>query len=147
MPTPRRQTGSGGSLRRRRLLQWPAAALAVSLPARADGLADIRQRGTLKVAVYNGFAPYSNQGKGIDVELAQVPQRGDAQLGRGELVARGLHDLSHPFVAADIAGIDAQAIGALFRNRQGNTLIKMNIGDQRHLHLLANQAKSLRRLH
>ena len=30
MPTPRRQTGSGGSLRRRRLLQWPAAALAVS---------------------------------------------------------------------------------------------------------------------
>ncbi len=58
--------------RRRFLLAAGAAALAVSLPARADGLADIRQRGTLKVAVYNGFAPYSNQGKGIDVELAQA---------------------------------------------------------------------------
>lgn len=49
-----------------------AAALAASLPARADGLADIRQRGSLKVAVYNGFAPWSDQGRGLDVDLAEA---------------------------------------------------------------------------
>ena len=60
--------------RRRFLLAAGAAAalapFAASLPARADALADIRQRGSLKVAVYNSFPPYSNQGKGIDVDLA-----------------------------------------------------------------------------
>lgn len=58
--------------RRRFLLAAGASALAASLPARADGLEDIRKRGSLRVAVYNSFAPFSNQGKGIDVELAQA---------------------------------------------------------------------------
>ena len=62
--------------RRHFLLGAGAAALAASLPARAQSatgsLAEIRQRGSLRVAVYNDFAPYSNQGKGIDVELAQA---------------------------------------------------------------------------
>ena len=58
--------------RRRFVLGAAACALAASLPARADGLAEIRQRGSLKVAVYNAFPPYANQGRGIDVELAQA---------------------------------------------------------------------------
>lgn len=62
--------------RRHFLLAASAAALAASLPARAQSasgsLAEIRQRGSLRVAVYNDFIPYSNQGKGIDVELAQA---------------------------------------------------------------------------
>lgn len=58
--------------RRRFLLAAGASALAASLPAHADALNDIRSKGSLRVAVYNGFAPYSNQGKGIDVELAEA---------------------------------------------------------------------------
>lgn len=58
--------------RRHFLLTTCAAALAVSLPARADSLNDIRKRGSLRVAVYNNFPPYSHQGKGIDVELAEA---------------------------------------------------------------------------
>jgi ABC-type amino acid transport substrate-binding protein len=42
-------------------------------PAHADELMDaIRKRGSLKVAVYNNFPPYSSAGKGIDVELGQA---------------------------------------------------------------------------
>jgi polar amino acid transport system substrate-binding protein len=58
--------------RRRFLLAAGATALAASLPARADALNDIRSKGSLRVAVYNAFTPYSNQGKGIDVELAEA---------------------------------------------------------------------------
>ncbi len=58
--------------RRRFLLAAGAATLATSLPVRADALDDIRSKGSLRVAVYNNFAPYSNQGKGIDVELAEA---------------------------------------------------------------------------
>ncbi len=58
--------------RRQFLLGAGAIALAANLPARADALDDIRKKGSLRVAVYNGFAPYSDQGKGIDVELAEA---------------------------------------------------------------------------
>ena len=58
--------------RRAFLIAAGASALAASLPARADSLADIRKRGSLRVAVYNSFPPYSNQGKGIDVDLAEA---------------------------------------------------------------------------
>lgn len=51
-----------------------AALLLVCLsPAQADEQMDIiRKRGRLKVAVYNNFPPYSDAGKGIDVELGQA---------------------------------------------------------------------------
>ncbi|MDD2987435.1 MAG: transporter substrate-binding domain-containing protein [Zoogloea sp.] len=58
--------------RRHFLLAAGALALAGSLPARADSLEEIRKRGSLRVAVYNNFPPYSQQGKGIDVELAEA---------------------------------------------------------------------------
>jgi len=46
--------------------------LAAALPALAGDLEAIRQRGRLRVAVYNDFMPYSKAGKGIDVELARA---------------------------------------------------------------------------
>ena len=42
------------------------------LPGMAGDLAEFRQRGRLRVAVYNDFSPYSKAGKGIDVELARA---------------------------------------------------------------------------
>jgi ABC-type amino acid transport substrate-binding protein len=46
--------------------------LAAALPTLAGDLEAIRQRGRLRVAVYNDFMPYSKAGKGIDVELARA---------------------------------------------------------------------------
>ncbi len=40
--------------------------------AAKSALATIRQAGELKVALYKDFAPFSNDGKGIDVDLAQA---------------------------------------------------------------------------
>lgn len=46
-------------------------ALAGTMPAHADW-DKIRQSGSLKVAVYNEFAPFSDRGAGIDIDLAQA---------------------------------------------------------------------------
>ena len=46
-----------------------ALLLCAAIPAHADW-AKIQQSGTLKVAVYNDFAPFSDHGAGIDVDLA-----------------------------------------------------------------------------
>jgi ABC-type amino acid transport substrate-binding protein len=48
-----------------------AVLLCAVSPARADW-SKIQQSGTLKVAVYNEFAPFSDRGAGIDVDLAQA---------------------------------------------------------------------------
>ncbi|MBS1143046.1 MAG: transporter substrate-binding protein [Proteobacteria bacterium] len=59
--------------RRRWLKAIAALPMAVALPAMADGLESIRQRGRLRVAVYNDFAPYSMAGgKGIDADIARA---------------------------------------------------------------------------
>lgn len=50
-----------------------ALPMAAALPALADGLETVRQRGRLRVAVYNDFAPYSMAGgKGIDADVARA---------------------------------------------------------------------------
>ncbi len=47
--------------------------MAATLPALADGLSAIRQRGRLRIAVYNDFPPYSMAGgKGIDADIARA---------------------------------------------------------------------------
>lgn len=48
-----------------------ALLLCAASPARADW-SKIQQSGMLKVAVYNEFAPFSDHGAGIDVDLAQA---------------------------------------------------------------------------
>lgn len=61
--------------RRRCLKSLAALPLAAILPAFAadDGLAAIRQRGRLRIAVYNDFPPYAMAGgKGIDADLARA---------------------------------------------------------------------------
>ena len=50
-----------------------ALPMVAALPALADGLETIRQRGRLRVAVYNDFPPYSMAGgKGIDADVARA---------------------------------------------------------------------------
>ncbi|MES3023368.1 MAG: transporter substrate-binding domain-containing protein [Pseudomonadota bacterium] len=51
------------------LLACACLALCTALPARADW-EKIKQTGQLKVAVYKEFAPFSDKGGGIDVDLA-----------------------------------------------------------------------------
>jgi ABC-type amino acid transport substrate-binding protein len=46
--------------------------LIAALPGWAGDLEAVRQRGRLRVAVYNDFMPFSKAGKGIDVELAHA---------------------------------------------------------------------------
>ena len=46
-------------------------AWSLALPAHAD-MEKIRQSGTLKVAVYDNLAPFSSDGGGIDIELAEA---------------------------------------------------------------------------
>jgi cystine transport system substrate-binding protein len=48
-----------------------ALSLCAVLPARADWQ-KIQQSGRLKVAVYTEFAPFSDKGEGIDIELARA---------------------------------------------------------------------------
>jgi len=59
----------------RRLWLKAVAALpvAAALPASAQGMSAIRQRGRLRIAVYNDFPPYSMAGgKGIDADIARA---------------------------------------------------------------------------
>ena len=50
-----------------------AAPLLAVLPAGADEMAAIRQRGRLRIAVYNDFPPYAmSGGKGIDADLGRA---------------------------------------------------------------------------
>lgn len=50
-----------------------AAPLFATLPARADDMAAIRQRGRLRIAVYNNFPPYAmSGGKGIDADIGRA---------------------------------------------------------------------------
>jgi ABC-type amino acid transport substrate-binding protein len=55
----------------RRLIALAGLSLCAALPAHADW-DQIKQSGTLKVAVYNDFAPFSDKGEGIDIDLAQA---------------------------------------------------------------------------
>lgn len=52
------------------LAAWP---MTLALPALADGLETLRERGRLRIAVYNDFPPYSTSGgKGIDADLGRA---------------------------------------------------------------------------
>lgn len=53
-------------------LTLAALAVAGSVQARPNDLADLQQRGQISFAFYNAFAPFSNKGKGTDVEIAEA---------------------------------------------------------------------------
>lgn len=54
-----------------RLFACAFLTLLAALPARADW-DKIKKSGSLKVAVYNEFAPFSDKGAGIDIDLAEA---------------------------------------------------------------------------
>ncbi len=59
--------------RRRCLKALAALPFCLALPAVADALETIRQRGRLRIAVYNDFPPYSLAGgKGIDADIGRA---------------------------------------------------------------------------
>ncbi|MBI2276093.1 MAG: transporter substrate-binding domain-containing protein [Dechloromonas sp.] len=50
-----------------------ALPMGLALPALADGLETLRERGRLRIAVYNDFPPYSMRGgKGIDADIGRA---------------------------------------------------------------------------
>ncbi|NEX63893.1 substrate-binding periplasmic protein [Noviherbaspirillum galbum] len=59
------------STRVARILLLAACALAAAMPAWAD-LAEAKKTGVLKVAVYKGMPPFSDNGAGIDVDIANA---------------------------------------------------------------------------
>jgi len=64
---------SDSALQRRRLLLAGAGLALTGLPAWADGdevWAGVKRSGLLRVAFYKDFAPFSNEGKGSDVDIA-----------------------------------------------------------------------------
>lgn len=64
---------SDSASQRRRLLLVGAGLALTGLPAWADGdevWAGVRKSGLLRVAFYKDFAPFSNEGKGSDVDIA-----------------------------------------------------------------------------
>jgi polar amino acid transport system substrate-binding protein len=59
--------------RRRWLKALAALPLSIAMPALADTFDSIRQRGRLRIAVYNDFPPYSLPGgKGIDADIGRA---------------------------------------------------------------------------
>ncbi len=56
----------------RRLGAAAAAGLALPAFAAGDALSGIRARGALKVAVYDDMPPFSANGRGIDIDIAQA---------------------------------------------------------------------------
>lgn len=59
--------------RRLWLKAFAALPLVAALPASADTLDSVRQRGRLRVAVYNDFPPYAMAGgKGVDADIARA---------------------------------------------------------------------------
>ena len=55
----------------RAMLSLACLALCAAAPARADWQ-KVQQSGSLKVAVYNEFAPFSDKGSGIDIDIAEA---------------------------------------------------------------------------
>ena len=58
--------------RRRRELVLAGAALALARPLRAYDLDQVRSRGQIRFAVYRRFAPFSDDGKGIDLDIGEA---------------------------------------------------------------------------
>lgn len=54
------------------LWAWFVMGAGAALAVQAETLAELRQRGSLRLAVYNDFPPFSQAGRGIDVDLAQA---------------------------------------------------------------------------
>jgi ABC-type amino acid transport substrate-binding protein len=99
--TPGRNAGRmAGAIDRRTWLAGTAALCATAaLPAAAQALDKIRERGRITVAVYNDMPPFHVGGKGIDVDLARALAK-----------ALGLELSLMPFTADENMGNDLRSM-------------------------------------
>ncbi len=66
----------------------------------------------------------------------------DANADHGPVGLGRIHHLVHMPAGADIAGVDAQPFQTCFQRRDGQTVVKMNIGYQRQIRTRADGAQS-----
>jgi len=59
-------------MRNERLLGLLLAFAVIAGQAAADGMAAIREKGSIRIAVYNDFPPYSSGGAGVDVDVGRA---------------------------------------------------------------------------
>lgn len=59
-------------MRSKRVLGILLALAVIAGQAAADGLAALSEKGSIRIAVYNDFPPYSAAGKGVDVDLGRA---------------------------------------------------------------------------
>lgn len=59
-------------MRNKRLFAILLAFAVIAGQAAADGLAALREKGTIRIAVYSDFPPYSSEGRGVDVDLGRA---------------------------------------------------------------------------
>ncbi len=89
-------------------------------------------------------------GRGLAVFFLQIllQRTGiDADANRNAMVLGRLNHCLHPVLTPDIAGIDAQAIRAKLGDAQGDLVVEMDVGDERHRRALPDLAEGFRRLH
>jgi ABC-type amino acid transport substrate-binding protein len=62
-----------------KLFRWTALALSLAVSsgamAQARDLDEIKEKGVIRVAMYNDYPPYSARGKGVDVDIAKALAR------------------------------------------------------------------------
>ena len=89
-------------------------------------------------------------GRGLAVLALQIlaDRAGiDADADGDTAIASAGNDLAHLVIAADIARVDTQAIDAIGGDFQGDAVIEVNVGNERHADLGADFAKRLGRVH
>src|SRR5690554_6184071 len=63
------------------------------------------------------------------------------------MIAGRVNHLAHAILAADIAWIDAQAVGTEISHSQGDAIVEMDVGNQRYGHTRLDPSKGLGSLH
>ncbi len=71
----------------------------------------------------------------------------DADADRNVFIACAVHHHADALFVADVARVDTQAVDTVFRDFQRDTIVKVDIGDQRHVNLLFNQFERLCGIH
>ncbi|MPN19797.1 hypothetical protein SDC9_167169 [bioreactor metagenome] len=66
---------------------------------------------------------------------------------RDILVARAIHHHADTLFIADVAWINTQAVNAVFRHFERNTVVEVNVGDQRNRNLLLDQFEGFCGIH
>ncbi|VGQ10308.1 hypothetical protein SB00610_05390 [Klebsiella quasipneumoniae subsp. similipneumoniae] len=71
----------------------------------------------------------------------------DANADRDVFIPCAIYDHADALFVADVAWVDTQAVDAIFCDFQRNTVVKVDIGDQRDVDLLFDQFERLSGVH